>query len=419
MTSGRYCRLVKLRGRILVGALCLLAVGAGCAAPAGASTVVYNCGANLCRISPDGTGQAQLTTDGDPNGASYFAASLSRDGTKLSYIKTTADLFVSDGSAQNPFGPITRGAIFQRLSPDGTLVADAELYSGYGVYACTFSTDPNGPADHGRHCPRSTYTLGWGPDNQLLIGADPGGSAPRGICLLASDGSCARFPALDPAHELGQPALSPDGTTLAVIAESSANSVSGSIDLYDFVSGQFQRHLTTGGSDESPVWSPDGTQIAFERAGAIDVIGAAGPAGSEHRLVVGTQPTWGAAGGSSVGTPGGSGLHVSVTVPAGQHVVRSRSLVAEVTCSTVCAAGVVGQIAIAKRHGALDLHSPHARTLAAGAPRRFSLGLSKKVVRLVAAALRAHRRVRVLVAAAGQDSGGTRRTASAKATIGR
>lgn len=159
-------------------------------AAAGASSIVYQCGAaydNLCRIDPDTASQHQITTDGA--GGAYASPSLSRDGTRLAFVRGTGTLFTSDASAGARVGPISRSALVAYMNPAGTQVADLENF---------------------------------------------GLNAP--------------------------------------------------------VTGALRADLTSGTQDGQPVWSPDGTQIAFARGDAIYVADAGGSPGAEHRLVAGAPP---------------------------------------------------------------------------------------------------------------------------------
>jgi WD40-like Beta Propeller Repeat len=101
----------------------------------------------------------------------------------------------------------------------------------------------------------------------------------------------------DPANDLFDPAVSPDGSTLAVtVAGGIGGAVTGHIALYNYATSQFERNLTSGTNDDHPAWSPDGSQIAFDRGASIYVTNASGAPGSEHQLVAqGDSPTWGSA----------------------------------------------------------------------------------------------------------------------------
>jgi serine/threonine protein kinase len=82
--------------------------------------------------------------------------------------------------------------------------------------------------------------------------------------------------------------LSPDGRRLAV----SIGEPTGSIWVYDLGSGGRTRYTFGGAGDRTPVWSPDGRQIAFSRlvAGASDIfVVASNGAGTEKPLFAGEK----------------------------------------------------------------------------------------------------------------------------------
>jgi hypothetical protein len=275
-----------------------LAVAAPASAGASSSVIVYSCGANLCRINADGSGQAPLTSDGQPGTANaYGAPSLSRDGSKLAFAFDN-HIFLSDAGATNRSAPLATSALVALMRPDGGQVAELEAtFSNPPVQVCTYNLDGSG-----RSCLYATPSVGWAPDDNLLISTQPGLASNEQICHVsaAADQPCTDVRADDPANDLYDPAVSPDGSTLAVtVAGGIGGPVTGHIALYNYATGQFERDLTSGTTDSAAVWSPDGSQLAFERdggsTGAIYTIAAGGVAGSERLLTPGESPTWGSA----------------------------------------------------------------------------------------------------------------------------
>jgi hypothetical protein len=283
----------------------VLLVLAAATVPAGASVIVYRCAPNLCEVNPDGSGRHALTGDGDAG--AYGSPSLSRDGTHLAFVRGSGELFTADAGAGARVGPISHSALLAYMSPDGTRVADLENFGlGEPVALCGFAVDGSG-----RDCPASAPSAGWAPGDGLLISTYETSAEPQytAICLLGPGGSgCERYVAHDPDRRLYDPAVSPDGSTLALTAvpvSAGDAATRGSIALFDYASGAFRGDLTVGPEDGEPAWSPDGTQIAFARGGSIYTIAAAGPPGSERLLVAGDSPTWGegSAGPSPVPSP--------------------------------------------------------------------------------------------------------------------
>jgi len=88
------------------------------------------------------------------------------------------------------------------------------------------------------------------------------------------------------------PALSPDGARIAFVLDIEGTTDIWSVDLDD---GALTRITTNRGlvafwEDSSPVWSPDGTRIAYNSEGSVHIVPAAG--GPSRRLLAGSTGNW-------------------------------------------------------------------------------------------------------------------------------
>jgi TolB protein len=123
--------------------------------------------------------------------------------------------------------------------------------------------------------------LAWSAGGETLVVA-----AQQGVFLLAEDGRrLGRFEAT--AHS---PSFSPDGSRVAVL-----DGLNGSRLVVADRDGSNARAVTTPRSDKYPVWSPDGTRIAFERreVGRRNHIVVAAADGSDERdLGEGINAMW-------------------------------------------------------------------------------------------------------------------------------
>jgi hypothetical protein len=210
-------------------ALALIAPGA---AVASSSVIIYGCAPNLCRVNPDGTGMTQLTSDGQSGTSmAYGAPSLSRDGSKLAFAFNN-HIFVSDVNANNRSAPLATTGLVALMRPDGGQLAELEqTLTNPPIQLCTYNLDGTG-----RNCQYATPSAGWAPDNNLLISTQPGLASNEQICHVpaAANQPCSDVRADDPANDLYDPAVSPDGSTLAVtVADGIGGPVTGHIALYN------------------------------------------------------------------------------------------------------------------------------------------------------------------------------------------
>jgi hypothetical protein len=275
----------------------------------GRSAVYGICGPSVCRVDPV-TRKRVRVLRGGAKSARYTAVSTSVSGGALAFQRDGV-VFAAGRDGKKP-RKLAQGDV-PAVRPDGRVVAweatdvitQGPICSG-GIGGTPVICYPQAPlrapsvfydvGAKGRVHSTGVTTKAWLGDN-LLVDDDP--PAERSIWTTTTKGGVARAVAKEPGRTLNDPAGSPDGRYVVVSSEASPADPKGKlryrgrIALFDARTGTKVRDLTTGTGDASPVFSPDGRQVAFDRGSAVYVVPAKG--GKAKRLASGFQltgPSW-------------------------------------------------------------------------------------------------------------------------------
>jgi hypothetical protein len=278
----------------------IAAIGSVCwAAPASASTIVYQCGAAVCAVDPDtGEQPRQLAAQGR-------VAGITRDGATASWVDATGALVKAPvaGGAPEPIG-FTGEVVNQPLmSPDGSRYLwwypGPDGFGGLnGVWVRRLTVGAAASEGVG-FCSFCVISHGW--NGNTALGALPADSGrPSRICTLATpaeapgvSGTCATALVAEAGGGLGFPSANAAGSeVVAVLSPGEATGIKGRIVRYALGTGAPIGDVTAGTTDTTPVFSPEGDRVAFERDGQIMVKDLSG---GERVLAPGMYPHWGGA----------------------------------------------------------------------------------------------------------------------------
>lgn len=263
----------RLRGRVtaLAAGAALAAAGAlalpgaaHAAFPGGNGKLYYIQGHNVFSVNPDGSGNAQLTSDGTDT-----IAVVNPAGTKVAFLDSAGD---SDQVyTMNPDGSgvtqVTTAASaltgVLAWSPDGAKL----VYEPGALTLTVINADGSSPvalnADGGGG-------VAWSPDGTKIAYSDfsalntihPDGTG-QATVASAPDGSFALFPS-----------WAPDGSELTFTELTFMGP--GQIDTVHADGTALTTIRADSNDNELPVWSPDGTKIAFSASGNLDVMNTDG-----------------------------------------------------------------------------------------------------------------------------------------------
>lgn len=270
-------------------------------APAAATKVTYVCGNDLCRIDPAQPRTVQRLTHDDGH---YVSPSVSWDGRRMAFFRGV-QLYRADGSGRRrrklASEVVGRDPGQAFMSPAGTAIATIEtrdvLYPTGSRLQKLLLLYPAGRRRSYEALPYTTVLTASWLGSRLVFGIKPAGGNQM-ICVPeASEDGCAPV-AADPGYEIWWPSASRDArlvvATKVVPSEAARGSFDGRISLFDARTGKLIRDLTHGQYDVDPVFSPDGSQVAFNRGRDLFVIRTNGADLGDPRLLRhnARHPSW-------------------------------------------------------------------------------------------------------------------------------
>ena len=257
------------------------------------------------RIEPEPTDAPSPSTLPKENGAIYFRIGGGDGGSWIGSI-------LADGTARATVFPMDAGPRYSRISfsPDGSRIAFDDAPNGL------VTADPDGTDEVSVTDGVNDSWPTWSPDGSGILfsstrydpsieGCMPGFPheyrCPTDIYMMDADGSNVERLTDDPAGEF-MPVWSPDGSRIAFVREGDpgAGTYEGIFTMDPDGSDVRRVSSSDGGSDFWPSWSPDGTKIVFAAIRNEDwgiwIVNADGS--DEHMILGGTgagyvdDPVW-------------------------------------------------------------------------------------------------------------------------------
>jgi Tol biopolymer transport system component len=245
------------------------------------SQIVFEGGPNggeIYVINADGTGLRNLTntpTGIGPGRESETGPKWSPDGNTIAFMKTTSlepdgdeaetDVYTirSDGTQLTQLTATGQEAPGGGLSwsPDGTRIA---FTSERGTSSQVFAMGSDGGGQTGITSAGSSFGPQWSPDGNRIAFLNQLAASPE-VWTINPDGSNPTQLTNEPGDHKADVRWSPDGRKIAYTFAYTPSGAQLGSDIWTMnADGSGKLNVTSSRSDNtSPVWSPDGSQIAF------------------------------------------------------------------------------------------------------------------------------------------------------------